>query len=242
MAVAFANIFMGKVETEILSQSALKPLTWKRYIDDIFSLWDTSREDLTQFIDQANKHHPTIKFTAEISDTETTFLDTSVYKGERFTNESVLDIRTHYKPTETFQYTHFSSCHPPGVKKGFIKGEALRLLRTNSSKTAFEEKIKLFQSHLIDRGYPEGLVQRTLSEVNFENRKQALLSKPKANRRILPFVTQYHPAVPNVKQILMKHWHLIEEQPLLKEIFKEPPLISYKKGRSLKDILVRSKL
>ena len=148
---------MGKVETEILSQSALKPLTWKRYIDDIFSLWDTSREDLTQFIDLANKHHPTIKFTAEISDTETTFLDTSVYKGERFTNESVLDIRTHYKPTETFQYTHFSSCHPPGVKKGFIKGEALRLLRTNSSKTAFEEKIKLFQSHLIDRGYPEGL-------------------------------------------------------------------------------------
>ena len=35
----------------------------------------------------------------------------------------------------------------------------------------------------------------------------------------------------------MKHWHLIEEQPLLKEIFKEPPLISYKKGRSLKDTL-----
>ena len=123
-----------------------------------------------------------------------------------------------------------------------LKGKALRLLRTNSSKTAFEEKIKLFQSHLIDRGYPEGLVQRTLSEVNFENRKQALLPKPKANRRILPFVTQYHPAVPNVKQILMKHWHLIEEQPLLREIFKEPPLISYKKGRSLKDILVRSKL
>jgi len=171
MAVAFANIFMGKVETEILSQSAPKPLAWKQYIDDIFSLWDTSREDLTQFIDQANKHHPTVKFTAEISDTETTFLDTSVYKGERFTNESVLDIRAHYKPTETFQYTRSSSCHPPGVKKGFIKGEALRLPKTNSSKTAFEGKIKLFQSHLIDRGYPEGLVQRTLSEVNFENRK-----------------------------------------------------------------------
>ena len=99
-----------------------------------------SREDLTQFIDQANKHHPTIKFTAEISGTETTFLDTSVYKGERFPNESVLDIRTHSNLTETFQYTHFSSCHPQGVKKGFIKGEALRLLRTNSSKKAFEKK------------------------------------------------------------------------------------------------------
>ena len=30
---------------------------------------------------------------------------------------------------------------PPGVKKGFIKGEALRLLRTNSSEKTFEENI-----------------------------------------------------------------------------------------------------
>jgi len=116
VAIAFANqIFMGKVETEILSQSAFKPLVWKRHIDDIFSLWDTNREVLTEFIDQANNDHPTIKFTAEISDTETTFLDTSVYKGQRFIYESVLDIHTHYKPTETCPYT-FSSCHPPGVK------------------------------------------------------------------------------------------------------------------------------
>ena len=35
-----------------------------------------------QFSEQANKHHPTIKFTAEISETET-FLDTNIYKGER---------------------------------------------------------------------------------------------------------------------------------------------------------------
>ena len=55
MGVAFANqIFMGKVETEILTESAFKPLVWKRHIDDIFSLWDTNREVLTGFIDQAN--------------------------------------------------------------------------------------------------------------------------------------------------------------------------------------------
>ena len=33
MAVAFANIFMGKVESQILERSAIKPLAWKRYID-----------------------------------------------------------------------------------------------------------------------------------------------------------------------------------------------------------------
>ena len=36
MAVAFANIFMSAVETEILNLRKTKPLEWKRYIDDIF--------------------------------------------------------------------------------------------------------------------------------------------------------------------------------------------------------------
>ena len=77
------------------------------------------------------------KFTAEISYTEIAFLDKVVYKGARFEIESILDIKTHYKPTETFQYTHYTSCHLPGVKRGFIKGEAIRLLRTTQSNDAF---------------------------------------------------------------------------------------------------------
>ena len=51
MAVAFANIFMAEVETKILNQSALKPLVWKRYIDDIFSIWNIHKDQVTQFIE-----------------------------------------------------------------------------------------------------------------------------------------------------------------------------------------------
>ena len=32
MAVAFANIFMAKIEKEILRQSSIKPIFWKRFI------------------------------------------------------------------------------------------------------------------------------------------------------------------------------------------------------------------
>ena len=116
VAVAFANIFMSVIETEIIFHSSNKPLVWKRYIDDIFSL---SNIDLGLFLELANNYHSTIKFTAEIQ-TQRTFLDTYVYKGERFKRESILDVRTHFKPTETLQYTEFTSCHPPGVWKGFI--------------------------------------------------------------------------------------------------------------------------
>ena len=192
----------------------------------IFSLWSTNKATIERFIEKANNRHPTMKFTAEISDKETTFLDTYIYKGERFEKDAILDVRTHFKQTETFQYTHYSSCHPQGVKKGLIKGEALRLLRTNSSQTIFEEKIANFKAHLLKRGYPEDLINTTLSEVNFKNRKLALQQKPKTNQRILPFVTQYQPSVPNLKQILMRHWHLIETQPVLSELYKNPPLVS----------------
>ena len=51
----------------------------------------------------------------------------------------------------------------------------------------------------------------------------------------MPFETQYHPALPNLENILMGKWHLIENQSYQRDIFKEPPLISYRKGKSLKD-------
>ena len=61
MAVAFANIFMAKIEREILRQSETKPILWKRFIDDIISMWDTNRDKIEEFILKANSFHPTIK-------------------------------------------------------------------------------------------------------------------------------------------------------------------------------------
>ena len=107
MAVAFSNIFMAEIQTNKLNQSRIKRTAWRHYIDD------TKREALDVFITQANTYDPTIKLTTEISDTEIAFLDTLVCKGE---TQSILDIKTHNKQTETFQYTHYNSCQPLPLK------------------------------------------------------------------------------------------------------------------------------
>lgn len=57
----------------------------------------------------------------------------TLYKEERFNRESVLDIKTPFKPTEIFQYSFYTTCYPLGAKC-FAKGRALSLLRKNSSK------------------------------------------------------------------------------------------------------------
>ena len=126
------------------------------------------------------------------------------------------------------------------MAKGFIKGQALRLLRTNSSKTLFEESINNFKLRLHDRGYPNNIVEKTLAEVKFTERKYALQEKLKVRKTILPFVIQ--PISAKSQKGFNEQMAFIEKQPLLREIFREPPIISYKRGRSLEDILVRAKL
>ena len=49
-------------------------------------MWDTNRDKIEEFLLKANSFHPTIKFTAEISETEMIFLDTS--HGTKVTDSS----------------------------------------------------------------------------------------------------------------------------------------------------------
>jgi len=68
MAVAFSVIFMADLEKQLLAASPLKPFVWKRFIDDIFSLWNIPMEEVSIFVDFANSFHPMIKlFTCEMS-------------------------------------------------------------------------------------------------------------------------------------------------------------------------------
>ena len=102
----------------------------------------------------------------------------------------VLQTR-HYKPTETFQYTKFYSCHPLGVRKGFVKGEALGLLRTYSSQTTFEKNIQKFRKSPDRKRLPCRYCEKVPLWSKVRRQENSSLTEKK-----LPFVTQsqYHPA------------------------------------------------
>ena len=90
------------------------------------------------------------------------------------------------------------------------------------------------------RGYPDYLVNKVLAEVQLTSRRSTFEQKPlRVQSGLMHFATQYSASVPNVKSILMCKWHLIQNRPLLKETYREPSFISYSKGKSLKDILVK---
>ena len=154
-------------------------------------------------------------------------------KAKDLTNKQSL-ISAHILSRQRLSSTLTS--HPvthQGSEEGFIKGEALRLLRTTSSAKSFVENINQFKARLRVRDYPDSLVERITSEDKFSARKSALQQRQRVQGNILPFVTTFHPAVSNLKNILMSKWHLIQNQPSLRGIYKEPPIVSYKKGKSL---------
>ena len=71
-------------------------------------------------------------------------------------------------------------------------------------------------------------------EVKFIERKSALQKNNEGQKEILP--------LPNLKNILMSKWHLIQDKPVLREIYNKTTIISFKRGKSLGDILIRAKL
>ena len=95
----------------------------------------------------------------------------------------------------------------------------MRLLRTNSVKETFELRKLEFLARLLERGYPRELAENIPAEVKFSSRNEALQNKTKTAINVLPSNTTFNPATPNLKKILMKHWHLITESNRLGQIY-----------------------
>ena len=62
------------------------------------------------------------------------------------------------------------------------------------------------------------MVEKILSEVKYEERKEALKQKTGTHEKLLPF-KQFQPSLPNLKSIRISKWHLIQNQPLLERLF-----------------------
>ncbi len=107
VAPTWANLFMGKLETDALTRwQGTVPLLWLRYIDDIFTLFPGPQEELDSLLQHMNSQLSTIEFTMDSSKHKIDFLDITIFKGERFHSEGVLDIRPYSKAIDPHTYLH----------------------------------------------------------------------------------------------------------------------------------------
>ena len=248
LAPAYANLFMGKLEHEILSHAPYKPLLYKRYIDDILILWPHSELELNNFLLAMNSFHPSIKFASERSYQKINFLDINIYKSPRSIISNKLEVETYIKPTNRQAYIHAMSFHPPGVSKGVTLGEMKRYLCTNScvytfnnfkanTKLIFEEEVTLRI-----RGYSSTFINHFTDKVKFSDRSFELKKKTKKQLSRIPFITRFTPSAPVAIKIIKKYWSYLKQLHYFRYKKISNPMPYFKTNKNIKSILVRARL
>ncbi|XP_077974125.1 uncharacterized protein LOC144429790 [Styela clava] len=237
-APKYANIFMADLETELLEKTPFKPKYYCRFIDDCFMIWTHGKEKLLEFVNLANSLHPTIKFTFECSPNNITFLDVKVH-----IIKDKLETEIFSKETDSHQYLSPSSCHPKHITKNIPKSLFIRIRRACSTNEYFDKHAELMKRYLMKRNYKENLIDNAVQFVKKLDRQLLLTPNTESkNETLLPFITTYHPTLPNVRKIFSDYQYILNNNERLKEIFPNPPKLAHRKCPTLRDRLVRAKL
>jgi hypothetical protein len=95
---------------------------------------------------------------------------------------------------------------------------------------------------LLSRQDNKNIIKNAIEEVSKLNRIEVLkkVDKPKTDRVVLAIT--YHPKLPNISNIIKKHWRTMTKDPKAKEMFPLPPMIAFKQPPNLKRKLCQAKL
>ena len=233
-AVTYANLFLYGIEKALILKH--KPLYYKRYIDDVYSIFDNTIT-ANNYIMDFNSIVPSITFEA------VTIGRTGIILDLVCTLETTLDIdltfdsvvlTLYQKPHNIYQYIPTLSQHKPAIFKNFILQELKRYQISCTNNVDFLNIVQQFKERLIKRGYNESLLTNALSLL--PTRLQQLTDlQIKSNTNRNPPDTLNSP-------IILLCLPKISTKISWKNTFKLPPEISenenYKKLYSSSDILV----
>lgn len=239
MGPSYACLFVGFVEEEIFrTYPGQLPDLLRRYIDDYAGIATCSKTELLNFIHFMSTFNPALRFTYEISDTSLPFLDIEISLDP---TSNRLSTSVHYKPTDSHAYLLFQSSHPKSTRESIPYSQFLRLRRICSSDNDFQNKAEEMVNFFTTRGYSPALTRMARQRAANTSRSSALMPKDSTENEDRPILAlTFHPHNLAIKNVLLRNFHLLQDDPNLGSIFPKPPLVAYKKDTCLRDLLVRS--
>ncbi len=239
LAPSYANIFMAKFEHTYVYPHHAKFLVWWRYIDDIFTIFQCDKPTAEGFINDLNQCHPTIKFTAEISEDSINFLDATITK-----TGTTLSTKAYSKPTDSHNYLLYSSSHPIHCKQGLPYSQFLRIRRLCSNIDDFDTKVINMAGHFLRRGYPVTLVEQAILKARRQDRAILLhpIEKPKEIPNQTFLITTFHPHFGEIQKVIKNNWDLLGRSGYTSELYDHKYITGYRRLPNLKDTLVNARV
>ena len=148
-----------------------------------------------------------------------------------------LQTTLYTKPTDTHNYLHFKSSHPRHLKESLPYSQALRLRRICSENNKFIKHSDKLKEQFTARGYSQTLVENQIKKAIAIPREAILklAKKEKINR--ISFVTTFNNTLPPLAQIIQNRWDILKLKPNLKDIFREPGMLAYRRPMNLKEMI-----
>ena len=235
IAPSYANLFLSNFERDALLNSPHQPYLWLRFIDDIFMIWNAGPEKLKVFVDYLNNLHSTIKLTCSHSPSNIPFLDVMVS-----VKDGSIETDLYTERADKHQYLLVSSWHPQHTKRAIPFSLALRLRRICSNPDNYKLRTNELVDYLANRGYDKTYLKTQIQRTSDILRTDALTNKPKTQTETTPFVITYNPALPNLAHIIHKHSNVLYSSDRCRNVFKNLPLVAYRRCKNISDILVRA--
>ncbi len=245
-AVVYANVYVFESEYELIEETVQSgsTLLYRRFIDDVFAILSDLHASST-FARRLNSLHPNLVFNCVESQNEVEFLNTVIFKRNRFSQLGILDLRVHQKITNRYLYIPFNSFHTHHNKVAWITAELSRYIRNTSSLSDYIEMKKKFYFRLRNRGYHPNFLLSVMNQVKFSQRSSMLETKISDNSDQVPlvFTSMYHPSVSHgqIKSALLQNWDLIKNNSELRDTFSEPPIVGYKRSQNIQQKLIESR-
>jgi hypothetical protein len=90
------------------------------------------------------------------------------------------------------------------------------------------------------RRYNDKVIASGVSKASEIDRNDLLEYKEKKINKRVPLVLAYHPSLEKISGIVRHHWKQIEKGETLAKLFPEPPVVAFRRPKSIKDTLVRA--
>ena len=233
----YANIFMGWYEKlNIMDTSWKDHITfYGRYIDDIMFIWKSDEHTLLEFFKYLNAAHNTIKFTWEYSRDSINFLDIKLIKDPK----GYLSTDLYKKKTDTNGYLHRTSAHPTHCKDSIPYSQFLRLKRIVTEPVKLRKRFNEFIEYFTCSGYSRKSLKSTAAKVLAHDPSPR--PPQDASRNTTRLITTYNELLPDMQDMIKKHWTITQTNKKCRNALTESPQIVYKRNKNLSDFLVRAK-
>lgn len=180
-AVHFANIYLDSFDHRFAPLFKF----YCRYIDDLFFIFEGPEFQLLSIFNQMNAFIPDIHLSFQRSTASVDFLDVTVFKFD-----GKVCFKTFQKAFNIYQYLPPFTFHNPACISGFIKGELIRFVRSNTLLSDRFSFFQLFRKRLLARGYSQRYLSKIFASVDISTRQPIA---PATNSRfVIPLVVPFY--------------------------------------------------